>query len=146
MQHLDLDTILEDLCEAGLVGAAAEPELVAVGTVADEAQLCHVWPRAAVGAPCTIARVSRYTGLPSCSMLMAVMAERGGQKHAHNTVACLMPRQRESMRKVALLRCSHAELTEATGSNASSSGLDCKGCPDDRMAETKHPADTIKAP
>lgn len=54
-RHLDLDAVLEDLCEAGLVGAAAEPELVAVGAVPDKAQLCHVWPRAAVGAPCTSA-------------------------------------------------------------------------------------------
>ncbi len=51
--HLDLDAVLEDLCQARLVGAAPEPELVAVGAVAHKAQLRHVRPRAPVGAPCS---------------------------------------------------------------------------------------------
>ena len=51
MDHLQLHALHVGLCEAGLVGAAAQIELVAVGAVADEPDLRHVRPRTAVGAP-----------------------------------------------------------------------------------------------
>ena len=50
--HLQLDAVLVGGGQARLVGRAAQPELVAVGAVAHEAQFRHVRPRAPVRAAC----------------------------------------------------------------------------------------------